>query len=243
MKHQTYTCIAFALVVLTMSCGPENGEGNNSNPGPVCESVPQPSEMQNCVADDLPNIFFTRDALEKLCGNRCSTLRGFRLTSSTPLTDSLGFLNGVSMIETGMTVKNTVGLTSLEGVGNIEIIGTPESADELALRISENRDLMNTDGFSSLKRVGGNLRLSLNENLTDVSGFPELEEIQGALIIELHAELTDISGFPKLHTVTDGIVIDGNGKLSRCKVQEFVDGIENVGGEVVIRANGPCEEQ
>lgn len=224
-----------------MSCGPNNGEDDNNNPAPVCESVPQPSEMEDCVANDLPTTYFARSDLQKLCENRCSTLQGFSLFSSTPLTESLEFLNGISVIEGGLSVFNTVGLTSLEGAGNIEVIGIPEYADDLALRISENPDLMNTDGFSSLKRVGGNLRLSLNENLTDVSGFPELEEIQGALIIELHAELTDISGFPKLHTVTDGIIIDGNGKLSRCKVQEFVDGIENVGGEVVIRANGPCE--
>lgn len=234
--------LLLSIGAFAFACGLSNGGDNNATPEPVCESVPQPSEMQDCVADvEVGGDVRNREQIQLVCENRCDTLVSFGANSSE-LT-SLSLLNGIRRVKNQFSVNTVVNLTSLEGAGNIEVIGPSEPWQPRGmLSIEDTFALENTDGFSSLKRVqGGNVSFVLNEKLTDISGFPELEEIRGVLSIQLHGNLTDISGFPKLHTVTEGIIIDGNKNLSRCKAQAFVDGIENVGGDVVIQGNGPCE--
>ena len=137
MKHRNYysgIALVLALVVLTMSCGPNNGGGENNSPGPVCESIPQPSEMDDCVAEDFNETLYTRSDLKDICENRCRTIQGFYTGSSTPL-GSLELLNGITTIRAGMRLDGTVSLSSLQGAGNIEVIGTAEHADDLALFI------------------------------------------------------------------------------------------------------------
>ena len=76
----------------------------------------------------------------------------------------------------------------------------------------------------------------------EVAGFNQVTELpNGGIIIIGNDQLETLKGFEKLERVAGYVTIKRNPKLSRCEAEAFANRIDEVGGEVVIEDNGPCE--
>lgn len=152
--------------------------------------------------DDITNLNGL-SSLKKVGGNFF-----FQNTSNLKTLDGLSALDSVTgslYIIDNHALTNINGLSSLKSVGSVNVIG--------------NSGLTNLDGFSSLSEIkNGGMYISNNANLVDISGSSSLRSSNGSVIVENNGDLTNISGFNNLVTLQE-ITISGNPKL--CAIKGF----------------------
>ena len=225
-------------------CGDANENDNNDDTSrQVCEDMTPPEEVEDCVAfpegESQSTAFRVRN-LEQLCQSKCNKIEALSLSNAI---ESLAPLKNIREVRGAFLFGTVIGLESLDGVENIEIIGSaPYEASGVNIT---GPDLVSTEGFDSLHTIQARQTVIRNtDKLRTIEGFPNLERIEeGGLAIIYNEKLEDISGLQQLKYVGGPVVIENNPELPRCEAQAFVDGIDTITGEVTIQNNGTgsCE--
>ena len=160
--------------------------------------------------------------------------------------DGLSSLTGVSAPGNSgyawVVINNNAALTDIDGLSALTGI-------EGDLIISQNASLANIDGLSALTRVV-EISLEKNASLNGVDGLNSLTNLNG-LTINDNGSLADVNGLASMTAIWNDLEIRDNAMLSQCAgllrlVDEWDDAqpgpgdiyIPDVGGEVVIGANG-----
>jgi len=89
--------------------------------------------------------------------------------------------------------------------GDLLLIG--EGIDDGVLGLSS--DIFNTEKFTTLKEVKGNLVIS-NTRVKDFSGFRKMQKLGRSLVIQYNQEVDNLIGFESLDTIEQGVFVFDN---------------------------------
>ncbi|WP_250432362.1 hypothetical protein [Hanstruepera flava] len=152
--------------------------------------------------------------------------------------NSLTYINGGALkIDSNESLASINALTGLVSFRSLEIVGNPmllninglegvQSSRE-SIIISDNQGLLNIDGLSGLRTVGGEfLFIADNESLTNIDGLSNLENVDRDIVISSNIELANLNGLSSLEHVGEDIYINFNdGLINFCGLENlFMDG-------------------
>jgi hypothetical protein len=156
---------------------------------------------------------------------------------------SVNGLEGLTYVAGGISIIYTKHLNNIEGLGNIDSIGSlmirfNDSLRSLAglekisileggLWIEDNPSLQSINGLSGLTEITRNgFKFINNDSLVNLIGLENLEYCDGILQILGNKQLTDLNGLINLHTFYGGISINNNDALTS------LEGIKNIQGYI-----------
>lgn len=159
-----------------------------------------------------------------------------------------------------LELEAMAGLTSLDGLGGLERIGSPTNRSRIYLahnpaltsiaaldsvpkhvdwlNIYDNSVLASLEGLSGLDHCEG-IRISSNPALASLSGLSELAAISSRFSVDYNHGLESLDGLPALRLIGDDLLIDMNQRLS--DVEELHD--VTITGSHASVSNNPCLTQ
>lgn len=160
---------------------------------------------------------------------------------------NLDGLQGLTHVSAGITLQNNPFLRNIEGLSNVESLGTGslhiiknDSLTSLAglekiisfegeLWIKENYSLLNLNGLLNLTSINNNgFICTLNEMLSDLSGLENLKICNGNLEIGNNKALKNLDGLGGLNEFIGRVAIYDNQVLTN------LEGIENIPGTNIM---------
>ncbi|WP_298494519.1 hypothetical protein [uncultured Algibacter sp.] len=153
----------------------------------------------------------------------------FRYLVNPSLT-SLGEFNNFTNVGGNLMVRfadqliNLQGLNNLQSVGSITIddnqaLSSLEGLDSLTEIVDEavffnNSQLADFQGFNSVTTIGGDLHITNNLSLSAMNGLNSLTTIGGDVLIDTNTDLTSIDGLSNLQSISGGLTISNNDQLT-----------------------------
>ena len=133
-----------------------------------------------------------------------NTASGLGIIGCPSLLDFTG-LSSLSFVKRNVIIDES-GITSFNGLGNLDSVGN-------AFWVDDCPNLISMNGLDDLTKIGQNFQIRRNNQLDDLSGFENLEEILGYFIIQDNDSLTNLNGLENLVTVSN-IQIESNENLT-----------------------------
>lgn len=156
---------------------------------------------------------------------------------------NLNGLQGLTYVGGGITLQNNPYLRNIEGLGNVESLGTGQlliemndsltslaglekiTTIEAGLWVTENHSLLNFLGLSNLTYINCNgFYCENNYLLADFTGLENLKKCIGILKIGINGSLVNIDALTGLNEFGGGVYIHDNAALAN------LDGIANIPG-------------
>lgn len=156
---------------------------------------------------------------------------------------NLNGLQGLTYVGGGITLQNNPFLRNIEGLGNVESLGTGQlliemndsltslaglekiTTIEAGLWVTENHSLLNFLGLSNLTYINCNgFYCENNYLLADFTGLENLKKCIGILKIGINGSLVNIDALTGLNEFGGGVYIHENAALAN------LDGIANIPG-------------
>lgn len=156
---------------------------------------------------------------------------------------NLNGLQGLTYVGGGITLQNNPFLRNIEGLGNVESLGTGQlliemndsltslaglekiTTIEAGLWVTENHSLLNFLGLSILTYINCNgFYCENNYLLADFTGLENLKKCIGILKIGINGSLVNIDALTGLNEFGGGVYIHENAALAN------LDGIANIPG-------------
>ncbi|MGV8113547.1 MAG: T9SS type A sorting domain-containing protein [Lentimicrobium sp.] len=156
---------------------------------------------------------------------------------------NLNGLQGLTYVGGGITLQNNPFLRNIEGLGNVESLGTGQlliemndsltslaglekiTTIEAGLWVTENHSLLNFLGLSNLTYINCNgFYCENNYLLADFTGLENLKKCIGILKIGINGSLVNIDALTGLNEFGGGVYIHENAALAN------LDGIKNIPG-------------
>ena len=156
---------------------------------------------------------------------------------------NLNGLQGLTYFGGGITLQNNPFLRNIEGLGNVESLGTGQlliemndsltslaglekiTTIEAGLWVTENHSLLNFLGLSNLTYINCNgFYCENNYLLADFTGLENLKKCIGILKIGINGSLVNIDALTGLNEFGGGVYIHDNAALAN------LDGIKNIRG-------------
>lgn len=156
---------------------------------------------------------------------------------------NLNGLQGLTYVGGGITLQNNPFLRNIEGLGNVESLGTGQlliemndsltslaglekiTTIEAGLWVTENHSLLNFLGLSILTYINCNgFYCENNYLLADFTGLENLKKCIGILKIGINGSLVNIDALTGLNEFGGGVYIHDNAALAN------LDGIKNIPG-------------
>lgn len=156
---------------------------------------------------------------------------------------NLNGLQGLTYVGGGITLQNNPFLRNIEGLGNVESLGTGQlliemndsltslaglekiTTIEAGLWVTENHSLLNFLGLSNLTYINCNgFYCENNYLLADFTGLENLKKCIGILKIGINGSLVNIDALTGLNEFGGGVYIHDNAALAN------LDGIKNIPG-------------
>ena len=156
---------------------------------------------------------------------------------------NLNGLQGLTYVGGGITLQNNPFLRNIEGLGNVESLGTGQlliemndsltslaglekiTTIEAGLWVTENHSLLNFLGLSNLTYINCNgFYCENNYLLADFTGLENLKKCIGILKIGINGSLVNIDALTGLNEFGGGVYIHDNAALAN------LDGIANIPG-------------
>lgn len=156
---------------------------------------------------------------------------------------NLNGLQGLTYVGGGITLQNNPFLRNIEGLGNVESLGTGQlliemndsltslaglekiTTIEAGLWVTENHSLLNFLGLSNLTYINCNgFYCENNYLLADFTGLENLKKCIGILKIGINGSLVNIDALTGLNEFGGGVYIHDNAALAN------LDGIKNIRG-------------
>ncbi len=106
------------------------------------------------------------------------------------------------------------------------------------LEVSENPALTTLDAFAKVTEVGGNFRLVGNSALVEMEGLVDLEAVAGTFRVSDNDLLSSLTSLESLAFVGLDVLVTDNPDLPTSDVEALVDGLDFVGGNIVVSGNG-----
>ena len=167
-------------------------------------------------------------------GATCDTVPGTLRIGGSDVVD-LTPLSALTTIRDQFQIRETINLTSLEGLSALASVGGDQANAAGSVYIFNNAGLTSLSGLSGLESVGGTLNISNNPTLTSLDGMSSLISVHG-LEIGNNDSLVDLSGISAVvsGSVPWSLAISGNGALSNL---DSLSLLTNVGGGLAINHN------
>ena len=152
-------------------------------------------------------------------------------------TDILG-VGGLNRLKTvGGDIELETGMVDLPDFDSLETVG-----GQLVFHSRETLEII--DGFNNLKSIGKGpigwgFDIYEHHKLKEIRGFQSLEIVVGHFSIYNCNGLDKISGFDSLRQVIGNFVLDSNALLTDCSPFCNIVSSDGVGGDIIIRNNGP----
>ena len=165
-----------------------------------------------------------------------SRVNGLHIVDNSSLTD-LGALENINRLKR-LVIKNNNSLSSLNGLGGLEMIDTFEVnfRGNGALEIEDNPSLTSLSELSNLSSVLGDFKVK-NTALISMNGLEDLSLVGGDLDISDNGSLASLSGLDNIDpSEIDELSIENNIALSLCEILSICGYLEN-GGEATISGN------
>jgi len=134
---------------------------------------------------------------------------------ATDISDISGLSNLKRVKSSNLFIGYNPGLTSLEGLHNLEQV-------DFTVLISDCSGLTSLEGLNSLISIGNHLIIDNNNNLLTLDGLGAITEVPGRIYLSFNPKLNDITAFSSITSVGDELDIRINLKL------ESLAGLENV---------------
>lgn len=218
----------------------------------VAPAVAAPTSV--CPGGEFDGSYVVKDVASIDAFAGCTAVTGdFKIEA--PSVISLAGLGGLTRVGGDLVVKNSVGLTSLDGlnsvtsVGGLIIDGNPALSSLAALAaiqapkvrlilISRNPKLANLDGLGGMTGVDWDLNLDRNGALTTITAL-KVTSVGGSLRLSDNPSLKTLDGLSSLTTVGDGVYITRNSALTSLRglgALTAVGGVLGFSGNAELRS-------
>lgn len=149
--------------------------------------------------------------------------------------DDINNLNGLSQITVigaSLYVQLCPALTSLQGLSNLQAIGTV--GPTRSMFITNNPLLTSLDGLEHLTKVDGNMDISQNESLENIQSLSNLKSVGKMCWIQQNTALSNLAGLQNLKSVGEDLIIEELPLLNNLK---GLDSLKMIGGTLMIQFN------
>jgi hypothetical protein len=175
---------------------------------------------------------------------------GSLILEDNPLLTDLTALAGLTFVTSNLEITNDDGLTSLEGLHNIQSIdelivaGNAALTDLQGLRgltslsgldVSQNAMLVDLSGLEGLPWIGDmGLTVSGNDALVDFTGLNSITSIGNSCTVSGNPSLTSFTGLESLTRFAWSLSVSRNPMLSSL---DGLDGVREIRGDVSFQDN------
>jgi len=182
---------------------------------------------QSCLPEGI--TFTTQEQIDNFQTNYpgCSKILGnVRIEGGMTNLNGLNSVQVIGALKIADTqnLQNLDGLESLDSIGNSLIIGFWSRANDWP---DPNESLSNIDGLSGLSYVGSSVLIWDNPLLENLDGLDNLTSIEGDLSIKRNDNLTSLNGLNNLTSIGGDLEIEGNSNLTECEIQSICAYLEN----------------